>query len=141
MNKFNNISDAELKAELKRRAEERAKHYLKVSSPVGTWKITTEGDCEGRTTQQLGTHSGELAEVLLGLGKSALYSLWVHPIEDMPAVPVKAPSANFYYGDLVNSGFDDRVEKAVQEFQKFFGPNYIVEPGQWYKSLVIKRKP
>lgn len=42
-------------------------------SPVGWWKVTTEGDCEGRTTEQLGTHYGHVAEIAFSLG--CAYSL------------------------------------------------------------------
>jgi hypothetical protein len=43
-------------------------------TPVGWWKVTTEGDEEGRTIRELGTHYGHLAEVALSL-KGCGYSL------------------------------------------------------------------
>jgi hypothetical protein len=36
-------------------------------SPVGWWDVTTEGDCEGRSTKQLGTHYGHVAEIAFSL--------------------------------------------------------------------------
>lgn len=43
-------------------------------SPIGWWKVTTEGDVEGRSTTQLGTHYGHIAEIALSL-KGCCYSL------------------------------------------------------------------
>ena len=42
-------------------------------SPVGYWKVTTEGDVEGHSTTQLGTHYGHIVEIALSL--KGCYSL------------------------------------------------------------------
>jgi hypothetical protein len=44
-------------------------------SPVGWWKVTTEGDCEGKTTKQLGTHYGHVAEIAFSIAEGRGYSL------------------------------------------------------------------
>lgn len=44
-------------------------------SPVGWWKVTTEGDVEGRSTVQLGTHYGHVAEIAFSLDCKLGYSL------------------------------------------------------------------
>ena len=31
-------------------------------NPYGIWEVTTEGDCEGRTTRRLGVYSGYIDE-------------------------------------------------------------------------------
>ena len=43
-------------------------------SPVGWWKVTTEGDCEGRSTDQLGTHYGHVAEIAFSIKGGCGYS-------------------------------------------------------------------
>jgi hypothetical protein len=44
-------------------------------SPVGWWKVTTEGDVEGRSTDQLGTHYGHVVEIAMSLPRGGCYSL------------------------------------------------------------------
>lgn len=43
-------------------------------SPVGWWRVTTEGDVEGHTTDDLGTFYGHVAEIAFSL-KGGGYSL------------------------------------------------------------------
>lgn len=45
------------------------------SSPYGTWEVTTEGDCEGRSMTSLGTFTGYVDEIALYLANKAYYSL------------------------------------------------------------------
>lgn len=47
----------------------------KYDSPRATWHVTTEGDCEGKTTKDLGVHHGSLPDIALALAPSAFYSL------------------------------------------------------------------
>ena len=41
----------------------------------GLWHVTTEGDCEGRTTKDLGVHEGHLDDIAFALASAAYYSL------------------------------------------------------------------
>jgi hypothetical protein len=50
-------------------------------SPIGWWKVTTEGDCEGRSTVDLGLHYGHVAEIALSLDVGPYYSYYFRPIE------------------------------------------------------------
>jgi hypothetical protein len=45
------------------------------ADPVGWWKVTTEGDVEGRSTDQLGTHYGHVVEIAMSLPRGGCYSL------------------------------------------------------------------
>lgn len=44
-------------------------------NPYGLWKVTTEGDCEGKTTTNLGTYEGYLDDIAFGLADRCYYSL------------------------------------------------------------------
>ena len=44
-------------------------------SPYGTWEVSTEGDCEGRSTKRLGTHQGYVDEIASSLAGQECYSL------------------------------------------------------------------
>lgn len=41
----------------------------------GWWKVTTEGDCEGRSTVDLGVHHGWIDEIAHNLSPACFYSL------------------------------------------------------------------
>ena len=48
---------------------------MKNLQPYGVWKVTTEGDCEGRSIKQLGIHEGYVDEIALCLADKNSYSL------------------------------------------------------------------
>ena len=44
-------------------------------NPFGIWHVTTEGDCEGCSTRDLGIHEGYIDEIALALADKCYYSL------------------------------------------------------------------
>lgn len=80
------ISDAtvdELRAEIARReaeaktaqAVQAAAKYAASTSPVGLWRVSTEGDVEGRTNRDLGLWDGHVADIAALLADKAMYGL------------------------------------------------------------------
>lgn len=53
----------------------------KYRSTYGTWKVTTEGDCEGKTTIQLGTFTGHIDDLARKLTHGPGYSFHFEAIE------------------------------------------------------------
>lgn len=51
-------------------------------SPIGWWSVTTEGDCEGRSTNKLGEYYGHVAEIAFSLADKCFYKLRFAPILD-----------------------------------------------------------
>ena len=47
------------------------------------WKVTTEGDCEGRTTRDLGVHFGFLDDIAFALADKCYYSLCFKLVEPL----------------------------------------------------------
>jgi hypothetical protein len=43
--------------------------------PYNFWKVTTEGDCEGRSTKHLGTYEGFIDDIAFKLANQAYYGL------------------------------------------------------------------
>jgi hypothetical protein len=66
----------------------------KYSSPLGWWSVSTEGDCEGRTTTQLGTFYGHVAEIAFSLADKVCYSLKFKEWRDDVAGPKERPKYN-----------------------------------------------
>ncbi len=54
----------------------------KKDSPIyGIWKVTTQGDCEGRSTECLGYYEGYIDEIAQALADKAYYSLTFRSIK------------------------------------------------------------
>jgi len=94
---LNNYSIDELQKEIERRKTEENLRKVGLTliqndkwpySPVGRWKVTTEGDVEGRTTRHLGTHEGHVADIAFQLGNSGGYSLQFEPAEELPTLDI-----------------------------------------------------
>lgn len=45
------------------------------NSSYGLWKVTTEGDCEGKTTRNLGIYEGNISDIAFYLKNKCEYSL------------------------------------------------------------------
>lgn len=46
----------------------------------GIWKVSTEGDCEGRSTKDLGIHQGNIFDIVKNLRSQAFYTLDVERV-------------------------------------------------------------
>lgn len=55
-------------------------------NPEGVWKVTTEGDCEGRSTRQLGTYEGHILDVVRQLAGQAYYQLTFERVKPEVAI-------------------------------------------------------
>lgn len=67
------FSEQELLNELRRRKLKDV--VVPDFDPVGVWRVTTEGDCEGRTTVELGFWEGHIADIAFYLDNCCGYSL------------------------------------------------------------------
>ena len=76
-------SDEALAAEQARRLAAKADaaihleglRYAAATPVVGRWRVTTEGDCEGRSVRDLGVHEGHVADIAAVLAPLTGYSL------------------------------------------------------------------
>jgi hypothetical protein len=59
------------------------------------YEITTQGDCEGRSIENLGLYSGDLASILLYLANKARYSLDVTAKDTRPIIHIEKDSPDF----------------------------------------------
>jgi len=62
-------------------------------NPYGTWRVKTEGDCEGRSTANLGTFTGYFDEIAFALASKCYYTLDFERVEDTDKFD-KTPTAN-----------------------------------------------
>lgn len=100
------------------------------------WHVTTQGDCEGRTTRNLGFHVGDVTVIAFNLAKESYYSLEFKEIKvvnhdcinDMEDLPLK----------VTISGFG--VNRSEYTDNNFVPPDYDVVRSNMYNSLDIVLK-
>jgi len=111
--------------------------YRKV---LGTWHVTTEGDCEGKSTRDLGIHTGYVDEIARSLGAAAMYSLQFKaltiPKEHTPDSKVKQVSVSF---DIDSKTWDLTPEQRFNVARRLFKDRPVrVSKGQYYASFILE---
>lgn len=109
----------------------------KYSNPQAFWKVTTEGDCEGRSTRDLGTHFGFIDDIAFALADRCYYSLCFKLVEPFDLNVPKANKVNITLD--IDSGTWDMSAKTRQAFvEKLLdGRDTAVEEGQYYASVQL----
>lgn len=91
-------------------------------SVYGVFKVTTEGDCEGRSVRDLGTYKGYIDEIAFALADKCYYSLEFHKINPeefkLDMIP-KRKSVDIHFD--IDSGTWDLEEKdRIKYFKNLF---------------------
>jgi hypothetical protein len=97
----------------------------------GTFQVTTEADCEGRSTKNLGVYTGFIDEIALHLADKSYYSLRFREIEQRTSFPPTLED--------VHVSFDDSFPLNVAQMA-FKNRPVEVSDGQFYHSFLIKRE-
>lgn len=109
-------------------------------SVYGVFKVTTEGDCEGRTTRDLGTYEGYVDEIAFALADKCYYSLEFHKINPeefkLDMIP-KRKSVDIHFD--IDSGTWDLEEKdRVKYFKNLFKDRDVeISNGNCYAGVKI----
>lgn len=141
MSDLKKFSDVELLAELKRR-NERKPGDPRYESPVGLWRLTTEGDVEGRSTTTIVTEYGHVGDLLVKYADAAYYTISVDLVSSDPP-PQKKDAGCRIFADrlIVPATTGGRVSQSEMDaLKKFLGPKFDVLYGEYFRSVVIKRK-
>lgn len=112
-------------------------------SPVGWWKVTTEGDCEGRSIDQLGTHYGHIAEIAFGLERGGGYSLTFEKTNEPNGVywsdkdhhkerQAKRNKVNISLPPITSKGFENEIAKWLD------CPEVKVNPCNYYGAYTLE---
>lgn len=88
----------------------------------GTYKVTTEGDCEGKSVRDLGTYTGYIDEIAFALADKCYYKLCFHKVE--PQKLDMTPKRDTVEISLdIDSGtwdLDVSNKEALNYFKRFF---------------------
>lgn len=60
-------------------------------NPIGYWRVTTEGDCEGRSTTVLGIFYGHIADIARAFTNRVMYKLEFTSIDPHSGLPEPDP--------------------------------------------------
>ena len=105
----------------------------------GTWKVTTEGDCEGRTVRHLGEHTGYLDDIAFALADQAYYGLRFDRVVPIKVDGSEKTGTSVSVSLNIDTGTWDMSEaKRVAYFRKLLdGRATHVQSGQYYASVIL----
>lgn len=109
----------------------------KYTNPKAFWKVTTEGDCEGRSVCDLGTHFGYIDDIAFALADKSYYSLCFKLVEPFDLSVPKSNKVNIVLD--IDSGTWDMSSQKRKAFVETLleGRDTAVEEGQYYASVQL----
>ena len=105
----------------------------------GTFKVTTEGDCEGKSIRDLGVHTGYIDEIAFALADQCEYTLQFALVEPPTALDLTPKKDTVRIRLDIDSGaWDFNVADAMDYFKSFFSDRDIEVTGtHGYGSCTI----
>ena len=107
----------------------------------GWWSVTTEGDCEGKSTKNLGTYRGHIDEIAFHLADKCYYSLCFHRMKDeeMTDFVPKKTSVNVSL-DIDSGTWELQGQNRINFFVNMLKdrPGIFVDEGTSYSSVTLK---
>jgi len=113
-------------------------------SPVGWWSVTTEGDCEGRSTRQCGTHYGHVAEIAFSLADQGGYTLYFIPALERDYVPprvsyqAKGGEVHITFCNGFMRGYDADVRATTVRKWLDAGEDIMVLKSNYYEAVLLR---
>jgi len=99
--------------------------------PYGTWEVSTEGDCEGRSIRRLGTFTGYIDEIAFALARQSGYTLEFKRVGKTDEFD-RTPTAN-----KVNIRIWEMGDNVSHYEQMLKDREVFVKRGQYYKSVEL----
>ena len=109
----------------------------------GLWKVTTEGDCEGKTTINLGIYEGNISDIAFYLKDKCEYALQFTPVKVSKIDSYDVTHYGCVHVSLdINSGtWNMSSEDRVNYFKVLLNTenreNATVQPGQYFASVKL----
>lgn len=105
----------------------------------GTWKVTTEGDCEGRSTQILGVYTGYVDEIALHLAHRCFYSLNFTKVEaESVSLPKNKNSVSVSFNIESKTWDSIKTNGGLEEMKEVFKDRPVfISKSNYYASFTI----
>jgi len=109
----------------------------------GTWVVTTEGDCEGRSIRNLGTHTGWLDTIALNLAKNVYYSLRFKKVEpNIDAEKLPTATEVSVSMDIDSGTWDMKNDERAKVLREVFKDRpVVIKESNFYASFIISIEP
>ena len=110
----------------------------KYLNPVGWWHVTTAGDCEGKSTRDLGTWYGHFADVAFHLADKQFYDLTMKKVERDESLPPVNNTVNIKFN--IDSGtWDMDRDRRVEFYEKALGDkkDVTVKDCNYYAAVTL----
>lgn len=109
----------------------------KYSTAEALWKVTTEGDVEGRSVKDLGVHYGFIDDIAFALADQCYYSLCFKWVQSANLGAPKANKINVTL-DIDSETWNMNHEQRQLFMEKLLGDRDVaVEQGQYYASVQL----
>ena len=86
----------------------------------GTFNVTTEGDCEGRSIKNLGTYTGYIDEIAFALADKCCYTLCFKLVDHTSLDLIPKKDTVKISVDIDSGAWDLNIADAKDYFKKFF---------------------
>jgi|TARA_R100000750_G_C2335181_1_gene91815 hypothetical protein len=104
----------------------------------GLWEVTTEGDCEGRTTRNLGIYEGYVDDIALTLADQAYYKLSFK--QAVKVIKKGSKPTNEKVIVSLQYGILDEALSFADMFSLFKDRPVVVEKNSSYRSVALISK-
>ena len=105
----------------------KSEQVLSFMEPYGLWEVSTEGDCEGRSTRKLGIFRGNYQDIAFALADKCYYVLWFKKLDEtkfnLPKVKTR-DSVDILFDDSHSISRDEmvaNVKAVLSSAQKMYG--------------------
>lgn len=103
----------------------------------GTWTVTTEGDCEGKTVKNLGVHKGYVDEIAFHFADKAFYSLQFKKTAPVGEYKIKSKEVSVSF-DIDSETWGMEPSERAKVMKEVFKDRPVhIRPGNHYASFII----
>lgn len=130
--KLEDLTDEQLAEEVKRRK------IAQLPTAVGIWHVTTANDCEGRTTKDLGVHTGHISDIALELSGNANPVLNFRQLKQLPAKVAQRDEVHVVIACVSDLGVVDKYAHFMGVLTK--DDVIVSDKSCYYGAILLKRK-
>ncbi len=116
----------------------KSQHATTNKKPIGWWRVTTEGDVEGRSVKFIGDYFGHVAEIALSVPDIPYYCYRFEPLNRPPIAPVTYTAVRKEAPICISFApckFDDSTLKWYRSYLD--APEIDVFRGDCYANIMV----
>jgi hypothetical protein len=139
---INDYSIEQLEAALENKKKQASLPKIPFDSPIGAWKVTTDGDHTGRSIKPLGVYNGHIVDIAKRLAGYAMYQLYFEKlvVDELPDDPESAVHIKLRSPIHAYKFSDGDRNKILQEFLNREKPEteYSVRTSNYFNAVLLE---